>query len=1260
MGLFSFLGGLFGLTSGPSQRIEISKASAASGLPIIYGRNRVTPIRVFKTVSKKHGSLSGNSHDHSFITQTGGEQDKDQKNYDWLHRVDVWGQGEISGIERFWLDGDFATHSRFSARPYFRAASNFGSKSQGAMTSLTGISSRWTAQHKGLGVAYSWSRFFNSSKKPQFDAEPEVKALIKGLKVYDPRLDGTQPGGTGSQRQDDSATWAFSENRALLVLDYLLAEYGFAADPEEIDFPSFMTAADQCDATMTIPARLTNTTGSPVTGYWDRRYGEFVTIAEDAWYPGYREGQTGTSQPRWHAGAVLDPKDGVVKNLRTLLEGFGWALTWSNGRHRLVLEDQTTTPVATYGKDAIMGGWSSTHGMRDGRLNRITIQFRNANKNFEEDTVSWPEKGGATHAAFLAADAGKDLHKTEALDTITDFYRAQAHAEYLVRKSRVGHRIQGLKMAPQALLLEPGDVICLDYPEKGFSGDEDAYYFVEKVVIGAALDVSLDLQKYDDSVYNPDAREQEPLDTSMDTANLWLDPPAVANLAVTSFHESKADGSVVSGLDVSWDEPTDTVGVDRFEIAWREHVGADTEDHSADGPYANSAVLPHDTAGYRIVGLPDGRAYDVRVIYWTQRGQESDVAEQTIDLAAATSKLDGIEEGATRNRHLGLYDDTATYSTGDVVTLDGSSYLFFADTSAVGVDPTEASHWRLLASAGMPVLVEYSAANPPANPQDDSEWHTLFNPVADLYMRQSVGGGGWTQAIRIVGEDGAEGPYTDYRFAHGATAPSVDSGNSNPGAGWQDAPDGGNSDPVWMISARMAADGTLAIGANWSDPVRLTGDAGLNGTDGVLYVGAPESLFGTSPNSYHVRFYGFKDGAPHKTTPATVPMPDGSGMYSFGGASGTSETAQSESTAYMYSAGWDGAWYIILETGGSRPFTHSYSNAQPRHLAVARKENGVWQYHKRGTGWEAFTTSATMLVLGVAERQGGQFVGFTPFTSSLEAAPEIGATAGARSTDLLPVHTVAGGGSTIARTSNGSSTVLSAVDVGATVTITVYDFTLYLGDTEIDYDGGTITGLANATKYFVIAQDATYGGGSVSFDAIAGATYYNALVAGSIMVGSITTPADGGGSSSGGGGSVGEQCVATGMYLGAGCRAGDAVAGTPVLVMDEALDSAAQDAVWSNDTELADCVELISESGCRVICSTTTPMTLDDGTSVQAPDMAGRPIAVVDNGTFRWERCISANPVGRYFVARISVGGRCFAAGTEPDRLVITHNAFKH
>ena len=88
--------------------------------------------------------------------------------------------------------------------------------------------------------------------------------IVDGAPVYDPRLDGSVEGGSGPQRADDQATWAWSDgaarNPALQLLWYLLGwqirnpstaamklAAGKGLPAARIDLQSFITAANLCD-----------------------------------------------------------------------------------------------------------------------------------------------------------------------------------------------------------------------------------------------------------------------------------------------------------------------------------------------------------------------------------------------------------------------------------------------------------------------------------------------------------------------------------------------------------------------------------------------------------------------------------------------------------------------------------------------------------------------------------------------------------------------------------------------------------------------------------------------------------------------------------------------------------------------------------------------------------------------------------------------------------------------------------------------------
>jgi hypothetical protein len=74
---------------------------------------------------------------------------------------------------------------------------------------------KWSATHPMSGCA-GLAVIFDYNEDAFPTGLPAVSAVMRGAKVYDPRLDSTA-GGTGPQRTTDPTTWTWSENPALLI-----------------------------------------------------------------------------------------------------------------------------------------------------------------------------------------------------------------------------------------------------------------------------------------------------------------------------------------------------------------------------------------------------------------------------------------------------------------------------------------------------------------------------------------------------------------------------------------------------------------------------------------------------------------------------------------------------------------------------------------------------------------------------------------------------------------------------------------------------------------------------------------------------------------------------------------------------------------------------------------------------------------------------------------------------------------------------------
>jgi|GEM_PF-6655764 len=148
-------------------------------------------------------------------------------------------------------------------------------------------------------------------------------------------------------------------------------------------------------------------------------------------------------------------------------------------------------------------------------------------------------------------------------------------------------------------------------------------------------------------------------------------------------------------------------------------------------------------------------------------------------------------------------------------------------TLTVDSDGHEYTYVRLTGEDGKTITAQYSV-------DGKNNWHSPFS-TGDIWMRTSEDGGQtWGAAVRIVGEKGDGGSWTDYRFnissclttSSSETAPSP-LGRSN----WVDAPMATtNAFPyLWMMVQRYSDKNTKTGNATY---VRLTGEKGPQGQTG--------------------------------------------------------------------------------------------------------------------------------------------------------------------------------------------------------------------------------------------------------------------------------------------------------------------------------------------------------------------------------------------------------------------------------------------
>jgi hypothetical protein len=116
---------------------------------------------------------------------------------------------------------------------------------------------RWTATERLRGISHLYLRLeYDDAYEGGI---PSISAVVKGVKVYDPRLDTTE-GGSGSHRKGDPTTWEWSENPALILawyLTYYRERGGYGLPWGKIDIAALVTAANICDESVNGKPRYT-------------------------------------------------------------------------------------------------------------------------------------------------------------------------------------------------------------------------------------------------------------------------------------------------------------------------------------------------------------------------------------------------------------------------------------------------------------------------------------------------------------------------------------------------------------------------------------------------------------------------------------------------------------------------------------------------------------------------------------------------------------------------------------------------------------------------------------------------------------------------------------------------------------------------------------------------------------------------------------------------------------------------------------------
>lgn len=320
-----------------------------------------------------------------------------------------------------YYSGFYSSDTQLGARPEATAL----------VPPLNAPATGWGASHKLSGCAAIGGNYkFDKDGKVFSGGLPQHGAIWRGEKVYDPRLDSTYPGGSGSCRLGTESTYVYSANPALHAGTYAygrfqsgLKIFGLGLATDGIDWPAIVDWANDCDA---------------------NGWGCHGTIYE--------------------GGRGADVRAQRVQNLDDLCAAGGgrWLvagalLSFDWHRPRVSLATITDDDLLETG-----GGATAVQSIRN-RMNGVRPQYIDPNSNWEQVTAD--EIVGSTYRT----EDGQPLTQTWALNLVKSAEQAGELAAYALADSR---EIGPIELNAKAAwrFYKPGETITVNSELLGYNG----------------------------------------------------------------------------------------------------------------------------------------------------------------------------------------------------------------------------------------------------------------------------------------------------------------------------------------------------------------------------------------------------------------------------------------------------------------------------------------------------------------------------------------------------------------------------------------------------------------------------------------------------------------------------------------------------------------------------------------------------------------------------------------------------------------------
>lgn len=513
------------------QDILANKTAAGGKIPVIYGRRRVGAQIVYMDTASNRSkdlfivyalSVGECEQIEGTTIELDGNPITDPNRFrdGWYIGSDKIssGAGSLNTASQVGTNNGTANAGQSGTDPTkrYRAVFNLhhGAATQTADPMLVAsVGSEWTSAHKLNGITYI-AASYEYDTKAMFKSVPQLTVVVKGQKVYDPRLDSTVTGGSGSQRLATPSTYAWNDNAACCFLNYITNdEYGKGLTASDLDLESFRVAAVLTDTLVDTPdfnGSYASTTWSASDGSnqvtfsneseWSKYklgdalflkdssgtliidektitdiqrnafYGQAqqnIIIIDDEFDDDYDD-EGGTSlvkSKRFHCNGVIDTNKNVMENAKELLGNMRGILNYVDGKYELLIED-TGSSEFTVTDDHIIDGISIDYGNKDNRANKVVVEFFNGAQGYEQDTATIYHNNSTS--TYKDDDGGEELEVKVSAPLAVSPYVAWNMGKAVLARSRYQTSINFMA-TPELYKVNVGSIITVTYAGLGLS-----------------------------------------------------------------------------------------------------------------------------------------------------------------------------------------------------------------------------------------------------------------------------------------------------------------------------------------------------------------------------------------------------------------------------------------------------------------------------------------------------------------------------------------------------------------------------------------------------------------------------------------------------------------------------------------------------------------------------------------------------------------------------------------------------------------------